>query len=198
MDYEEYKKKLKKVKEVVETLNELNDSTIARVTSLKLQNIFPEVCESEDEKIRKGIIELVKQSSEILDKKNQERMLAWLEKQADKDKLIKELGKYKVKYTQEVLSQQLEKQSEWSEVDKTFMYYTLSNLTELKDRYGEVYGNVGKCIDWIKSLKDRVQPQNGWKPSKEQIIALRWVLNNIPYNKHKEEISGLLDQIKDL
>lgn len=53
-------------------------------------------------------------------------------------------------------------------------------------------------VNWLKSLKDRVQPQNMWKPSKEQIIALRWVLNNIPYNKHKEEISGLLDQIKDL
>lgn len=82
----------------------------------------------------------------------------------------------------------------WSEVDKDFMYNTLSNLTELKDRYGEGYGNVGKCIDWLKSLS----PQNRWKPSEEQIIALRWVLNNIPYNKHKEEISGLLDQIKDL
>ena len=41
-------------------------------------------------------------------------------------------------------------------------------------------------------------PQTTWKPSKEQIIALRWVLNNILYNKHKEEISKLLDQIKDL
>lgn len=37
-----------------------------------------------------------------------------------------------------------------------------------------------------------------WKTSEEQIVALRWVLNNVPYNKHKEEISGLLDQIKDL
>jgi len=44
--------------------------------------------------------------------------LAWLEKQADKDKLIKELGKYKVKYTQEVLSQQLEKQSEQKTTNK--------------------------------------------------------------------------------
>ena len=34
--------------------------------------------------------------------------------------------------------------------------------------------------------------------SEEQIIALRWVLSKIPYNIHKEEISGLLDQIKDL
>lgn len=45
-------------------------------------------------------------------------------------------------------------------------------------------------------VKSHIQLQNTWKPSKEQIIALRWVLNNIPYNKHKEEISGLLDQIK--
>lgn len=44
-------------------------------------------------------------------------------------------------------------------------------------------------------VKSHIQPQNKWNPSKEQIIALRWVLNNIPYNKHKEEISGLLDQI---
>lgn len=59
------------------------------------------------------------------------------------------------------------------------------------DEDGEIFE---KMIDWLKSLR----PQNRWKPSDEQIIALRWVLNNIPYNKHKEEISGLLDQIKDL
>lgn len=56
----------------------------------------------------------------------------------------------------------------WSEVDKDFMYDTLSNLTELKDRYGEGYGNVGKCIDWLKSLK----PQNHWKPTEAQLASL--------------------------
>ena len=44
----------------------------------------------------------------------------------------------------------------WSEADSDFMYDTLSNLTELKDRYGKDYGNVGKCIDWLKSLKQRI------------------------------------------
>ena len=59
----------------------------------------------------------------------------------------------------------------WSEEDKNFMYDTLSNLTELKDRYGEVYGNVGKCIDWLKSLKDRVQPQpkQEWSEKDEEM-----------------------------
>ena len=53
--------------------------------------------------------------------------------------------------------------SVWSEEDENFMYDTLSNLTELKDRYGAGYGNVGKCIDWLKSLR----PQSAWKPSDE-------------------------------
>ena len=65
-----------------------------------------------------------------------------------------------------------------------------------KEDYHEGWEDI--FLQWLKSIKDRVQLQNKWKPSKEQIIALRWVLNNIPYNKHKEEISGLLDQIKDL
>lgn len=39
--------------------------------------------ESEDERIRKAILELVRQSSEILEKKNQEQMIAWLEKQGE-------------------------------------------------------------------------------------------------------------------
>ena len=47
--------------------------------------------------------------------------------------------------------------AEWSEEDNIFMYDTLSNLTELKDRYGKRYGNVGMCIDWLKSLKQRIE-----------------------------------------
>lgn len=52
-----------------------------------IKMIFPELKESEDERIRKCIIELVKQSSEILDKQNQNNMIAWLEKQCGRAKL---------------------------------------------------------------------------------------------------------------
>ena len=48
---------------------------------------------------------------------------------------------------------------------------------------------------WLKSLK----PQNRWKPSDGQIVTLRWVLNHMFYDSHhKEEISGLLEQLKKL
>ena len=52
--------------------------------------------------------------------------------------------------------QSLSHPKEWSEIDKDFMYDTLSNLTELKDRHGEGYGNVGKCIDWLRTIKERM------------------------------------------
>lgn len=48
-------------------------------------HIFPELRESEDDEVRKAIIELVKQSSEILDKQNQNNMINWLEKQVSQD-----------------------------------------------------------------------------------------------------------------
>ena len=75
-----------------------------------LSYVFPELKESEDEKTRKEIIQFVRM--EVEDEIVGNKWLAWLEQQGDKDKLIKELGEYKVKYTQEVLSQQLEKQGE--------------------------------------------------------------------------------------
>lgn len=74
---------------------------------------------------------------------------------------------------------------EWSERDKEEFQIAIDTLVEAGQH---------DSAQWLKSIN----PQPHWKPSKEQIIALRWVLNNIPYNKHKEEISGLLDQIKDL
>ena len=53
--------------------------------------VFPELAESEDEKIRKAIIELVKQSSHILNPMNQKSMIAWLEKQKEQLKIKQDM-----------------------------------------------------------------------------------------------------------
>lgn len=37
-----------------------------------------------------------------------------------------------------------------------------------------------------------------WKPSEEQIAALKWALNRIPYVYYTEEIQGLLEQLKKI
>lgn len=94
----------------------------------------------------------------------------------------------------------VEQTTAWSEDDKDLMYDTLSNLTELKDRYGEGYGNVGKCIEWLKSLKGRVQPQKQWKPSEEQMDALAESLS-LAKNCGEEsafDLRTLYEQLKKL
>ena len=78
MDYEKkYKELVGKIKKAY--LYAQTDSTKA-----VLEDILPELAESEDERIRKSIIELVKQSSHILNPMNQKSMIAWLEKQGEK------------------------------------------------------------------------------------------------------------------
>ena len=46
---------------------------------------------------------------------------------------------------------------EWSEEDEDFLWWSINNLEELKNRFGENYGKVGKCINWLKSLKERME-----------------------------------------
>jgi hypothetical protein len=72
-----------------------------------------------------------------------------------------------------------QKPTEWSELEPIIQH--LNNL-----------GNTAMA-DVLSSFQP--QPKQEW--SEEQIMALRWVLNNVPYNKYKEEISGLIEQIKD-
>ena len=63
-------------------------------------------------------------------------------------------------------------------------------------------GNVGRnqeLIDWLKSIKDRVQPQNLWKPSEEQMCAFKqvydWYNNNLTPS---ETLTSLYNDLKKL
>lgn len=64
-------------------------------------------------------------------------------------------GSYDKETIEYIFPELKESEDEWSDEDKEFLKLTLSNLTELKDRYGEGYGRVGECIKWLNSL----QPQ---------------------------------------
>jgi hypothetical protein len=69
----------------------------------------------------------------------------WLEKQGDKDKLIKELGEYKVKYTQEVLKKHINSMS-----NKDDERLRKTTIAFLKDFAEKGYENVIECIDWLE------------------------------------------------
>lgn len=53
---------------------------------------------------------------------------------------------------------------EWSEEDKKMLKIALDNLEELEQKYGENYGRVGKCMEWIELLPERfnLQPKQEW------------------------------------
>jgi len=71
------------------------------------------------------------------------------------EKAMKDAG-WEFDFTKKELMK-IEKKLTWSEEDEDLMKWSVDNLTELKDRFGNEYGKVGKCIDWIKSLKQRIR-----------------------------------------
>jgi len=57
----------------------------------------------------------------------------------------------------------LQKPAEWSEEDENMLNNTIILLKHYTIGIRDFEKNAS--IDWLKSLKDRVQPQNRWKPS---------------------------------
>lgn len=115
-----------------------------------LEIIFPELKESEDEKVRKAILELVRQSSEVLEKKNQERMLAWLEKQGEQ--------KPQRMISAEAKEAMYDKPA-WREEDKDVINNLLAICNGAK-KFIQFEScsreDIIKCQDWLKSLKQRI------------------------------------------
>ena len=124
-----YDEALKRAKE------SLNDGTITNNTISYIHFILPELKENEDEKIRKELIEALKRYNKRHVSNNNrhpyfegievDKALAWLEKQKDREKLIKELSKYCAHHTQMDLQEFLDKQKpiEWKQ----------NNVEELTD-----------------------------------------------------------------
>lgn len=94
--------------------------------------------EGDDERIRKAILELVKQSSEILGKQNQNNMIAWLEKQDD----VNEIS------------------AEWSEKDEQ-MILSIEQVMNCASLLNIVPEKIDNIKSWLKSLR----PQKQWNPS---------------------------------
>ena len=127
------------------------------------EEIFPELKESEDDKIRKEILDyIIKGSESYYDIQQYGRgkfgkWITWLEKQGeknklieDKDKLIKELGEYKVKYTQEVLETHLNSMS--NKDDERLRKITIAFLKDFADKG---YENAVECIAWLEKQDEK-------------------------------------------
>ncbi len=171
--------------------------------------LLPELKESEDEKIRKELIDYLK---EFVPFDDTGRYIAWLEKQGEQ-KAIKHnndatidsnLNDYCCKVYNALHKEnggnlsfarlqhlamdiykwcKEQKPVEWSEEDEENLYHIDALI---KDSSLEVHRQE-YLSNWLKSLKDRVQPQNGYNPYKEVVESIAEMC------KHYDKATDLQD-----
>lgn len=79
----------------------LNSQELSKEQKEKLENIFPELKESEGERIRKAIIRILKGETGYTSKEDTDKYVAWLEKQAEKkpNSQMEKCGKCQFNFT---------------------------------------------------------------------------------------------------
>lgn len=168
MDYEKkYKEALEKARNIVNSIN------VGLIGKDSFEVVFPELAESEDEKIRKDIVFYI--AAHHKDDGEKARWLYWLEKQGLKfkvgDLIINKDGNGKVKQI----------------LEATNSGYTTNDGFAIREIYEK---NYRTC-----EIKDICQ----WKPSDEQLKALQgvydWYMSHYPQNK---EFESLFDDLLKL
>ena len=217
-----------------------------------VEHLFPELKESEDERIRKALIKLVKKAGEgyenVIDGVSLEKAISWLEKQGEQPKkndvcnncdqqgscvspcpmkLVEKQGEQKladnvepkfrigdeIKTTnEEPLTitkinekgywsgdlficdfnnsdnwELVEQKPAWSEEDEKQLNDIIELLPDLSNRH-----------NWLKSLKDRVQPKQEWSEEDEEL--LRDVSDTYFYNDEdypEETYKQMLKRVLD-
>ncbi|MEE3309630.1 hypothetical protein [Sharpea azabuensis] len=149
-------------------LRELHDKALFSERTA-LETLHPELKESEDERIKKSLIEFVKQSSEVLDKQNQNNMIDWLEKQGDTSEIVN-----KKKIAPDILRGAAINLITWIDYNAAEGNMCLSNM-ECKDiEDALVSGNWGKIYAYIKKKleKQGEQKPTAWSEEDEKNLYL--------------------------
>ena len=131
------KEKEKAYDEAIERAKEIYGNSIT-------EGIFTEL--KEEDRIKEDLIQWIEEFPDIIWRGHYKKdVIAWLEKQRDKDKLIQEFGEYKVKYTQEVLEKYINSMS-----NKDNERLRKTTIAFLKDFAEQGYENAVECIDWLE------------------------------------------------
>ncbi len=143
-----------------------------KLTNEVAADIFPELAESGDERIRKFLTKCVKENmfvkSFMVDGFDKDEVLAWLEKQGEqKSAEVRTTGCWNVQDIEQ-------KPAEWSEEDEKMLESIIEEVRYTGDfpdyptkEEDELYDECLAKVDWLNSLKDRVQPQPKQEWSKE-------------------------------
>lgn len=141
-------------------------------TREELEYVFPELKESDGDRINKAIYNCVKWfgfDSSFFKDVSQEECLAWLEKQGE--------------------------QKPWSEEDEKILKDIITDV-KFEGYNNDMQANSYKKISWLKSLR----PQSTWKPNDEQMHYLSWIANvKLGDSVVEQEVSKHLNELlKDL
>ena len=118
------------------------------ITKECAEKYFPELKESEDEKIRQELYDSIRICNS---KKVADKYIAYIEKQR-------------------------KQKPAWNDDDETRLKAIILNLEELQKHFAVPSTQyISKCIVWLEAIKNRVQSHSNWKPTDEQIDALRYV-----------------------
>ena len=197
----------------------------------EFETIFPELKESEDERIGKELIGFIKHritmgSITPEEREHSSSWIAWLEKQGEQKPADLPKGEdYGIDglwHAQRILESTLGKVDGYQSDDGILQHEcaisAVKKLYEQKPAWSEedeeMYKKVETAIDsyyapfsregeemseWFKNLKNRVQPQNTWKPSDEQMVVLNdIIINGHLSNANERILKGLQEQLKKL
>ena len=173
--------------------------------AVAVDDIFFELKENKDEEIRKRLLEYFKSfTSEVFfNGVPTNDAIAWLEKQGEhanfrnkiqigdkvtrnKDGVLVNLSQLK-RVAKKDKKQGEQKPTKWSEKDET-------NLRRTEYAVMKFFGGDCSLVGW---LRKSLRPHSQWKPSDEQMEALRYV-TNFDYGGHKATLVSLYEQLKKL
>lgn len=183
-----------------------------------MNEIFPELKESEDEMIRKALIKLVKKAGEgyenVIDGVSIENAISWLEKQweqkpaewSDTDYVMQRAAleiliaspktvaftilKESVIVWFKSLKNRLQPKLKWSDEDEEMIDSIIGNIKYLYSIGSCDNATVDKKVNWLKSLR----PQSQWRPSEEQIYTLEKA-THIVGSKYKSCLNSLYSDL---
>ena len=206
---ENYEKKYEKLVDAVKVLRDNNPSDEG-IKNWVNDNV-PELKESEDEKIRKTLIEYFNAyPKDYYCELKTSCIIAWLEKQGeqkhaewhkeDEQNLNACLGyipdEYLCRWLKDVIHVKYDNPA-WNEEDEVRLTNIIIMLKEGASHHF-VKGDITNSVDWLKSLKERMKLQ--WKPSEEQLKALNAinVTGGVSYAGQGQELINLYNDLKKL
>lgn len=139
-----YDEALEKVKPLYERAKK-DDSPIWAT----YEHLFPQLAESEDERIRRDIIHYILYKADGVSEEQEHSWIAYLEKQKE------------------------QKPAEWSEEDEAILSEIISFF---RDGTVKLQHDLTLYANWLENRLISLRPQPHWKPSEEQMKAIENVI----------------------